>query len=811
MRKITCRMIFLASCAASAVAIATPATAQVAVDNKPAANGDPQSAIPPQTTDSNDGLRDIVVTARRRTESVQSTPLSVSAFDARSLTERNVQNISDVTRMVPNVQLDAVASESGAASTQIAIRGIGATDYVLTVEPAVGVYLDGVYVGKSLGSLLDTADVDRVEVLRGPQGTLFGKNTIGGAISVYTKRPTAEPEYDFSLTTGQFNRLDAKAALSGPITPWLRYRASVSFQSRNGFVQRYVKTLTSGIQPIDEYQGNINRLGGRLVLEADLAPDLLATLSLDGNRIREQSPASFLVRVSETAGFPGAFNKAVPGGVCQVAAGASRFSNPYCFNSQYTLPIDSRITYNSGGNRSDTDVKGASLTLAWTPGDVAFKSITAFREVNVDLKQDLGGMAYYNSQVGQQIDFKQFSQELQLSGAVLDKKLSYVLGAYYLNESGRQQFPVYASFAQFLSGGDIKNDSYALFGQLNWEITKGLSLTAGYRYSIEQRRFNPGLQKILGYDDLSTIKIPGLVNPFVNAFGVPGSPLFPAGWYERTSKGGTPMVSLSYKIVPDVMIYGTFSEGFKGGGFTMRFFPAVRPAAGVDPDTLIPYAQPERAKSYEIGFKSELFDRKLRFNVAGYLTDYNNIQVTYVVDPDGPGPIGKIVPVLANAGTARIKGIEVEAAAVPAKWIRFDGSLGYTDAKYTSFTAASLVAYPNALSLRIPNAPRWTYNIGSTLTFFDTSDGKLSLRADWSHRSSQYKEFANDLNLFQPAYGVLDTSLTFRSGDEKWSVTAGVTNLTDKAYIVSGFASSDRAQIVRSRPREWFLTLQHKM
>ncbi len=784
------KMILLSSCAIALCGGLQPAAAQV--EDEGARSG---------------GLEDIVVTARRRAESVQTTPLSVSAFDSRSLQDRGLQNIADVSRAVPNVQLDPVANESGVASTQISIRGIGQTDYVLTVEPGVAVYLDGVYVGKSLGSLLDTVDVERVEILRGPQGTLFGKNTIGGAIQVITKRPTADNQAEMELTTGRYDRLDARGAMSGPITDWLRFRLSASYQSRDGFMKRI---LRSG-ERTGEVQGDMNRLGGRLVFEADVAPNLLATLAFDGTRIREKSPATYLRRVTEDAGFPRLFNLAVPGGVCAPAAGASRFSNPYCFNDQYSLPTDTRVTYNAGGNTADTDVRGVALTLDWKPGDINVKSITSFRKVDVFVDQNLGGSAYYNSQVGQDIDFKSFSQEYQLSGNLLDKRLSYVLGAYYQREWGRQLFPVQTALAQFLSGGDIKNDSYAAFGQLTYEITSRLSLTGGFRYTYETRRFNPGLQHVVGYDDLSVIKIPGFVNPVANAFGAPGTPLFPAGWYKRNSKAGTPMISLSYKPVDDVMLYATYAKGFKGGGFTMRFFPPVRPAAGVDPDTLIPYAKPEKATSYEAGIKSEWLGGKLRLNVAGFITDYNNIQVTYTIDPDGPGPIGRFLPVLANSGSARIKGIEVEGAAVPTDWLRIDGSLGYIDAKYRKFTAAAIGAYPAALGFDLPNTPKWTYNVGTTVTFFDNESGNVFLRADWGYRSSQFKEFSNNPSLFQKGYGILNAGLTYRSADRNWDVTLGGTNLTDKAYIVSGVASSDRAQAVRSRPREWYLTLRHKI
>lgn len=753
-------------------------------------------------------LDEIVVTARKRAESAQSTPLSISAFDSRALEDRNIQSSSDIGNFVPNVQFDSAASESGGgASSQISIRGIGQTDYVITIEPAVGLYLDGVYVGKSVGSLLDTVDIDRIEVLRGPQGTLFGKNTIGGAIQLVSKRPTDTFELDGELTTGSFDRFDAKAAISGPLAAGLRARLSGAYQSRDGFMDRVTPDGTR----TGEHQGNMNRLSGRLVVEADVAPNLLATLSLDATRIREQSPAQVLLRVSEIDGFAGLYNGAVPDGVCLPDAGAARFSNPYCYNTQYERPINTRATTNSGGNYSNTDIKGAALTLDWKLGDTTIKSITAYRDVDVKVSQDLEASPYYFNNIEQDIHQKQFSQELQILGDLFASKLKYVGGLFFMHESGRQLFPVNLSLVQFLSGGKIRNDSYAAFGQLTYDVSDAFSVTAGLRYTYESKEFNPGLQQVISYDYNATTPVPGFVNPIIDLFGLPGAPIFPAGWYKRTSKSATPMVSLSYKLQPNVMAYATFSQGFKGGGFTMRYFPPVEPAPGTDPNDIISYAGPEKATSYEIGIKSELFDRRLRLNLAGFYTDYRNIQVTYVIDPDGDGPIGAFVPVLANAGTAHIKGIELESSAILTDFLRLDGSFGYIDTDYVRFSADALANFPNAYQLKIPNTSKYVFNIGGTATLLNSDAGNAFVRVDYSHRSHQYKDFSNDPALLQKAYGILNASLTYRTADRHWEASIGATNLTNEAYIVSGVTSSEYAQAVRSRPREWFLRVRYKL
>ncbi|MCB1675547.1 MAG: TonB-dependent receptor [Halioglobus sp.] len=618
----------------------------------------------------------------------------------------------------------------------------------------MGVYLDGVYVGKSMGSLLDTIDIERLEVLRGPQGTLFGKNTIGGAVQLISKRPTEDFGATADVTVGRYDRLDAEGVVSGPVNDAVRVRASAAYQSRDGFVKRIRPDGTD----TGERQGDVNRLSGRFVLEADVAQNLLATLALDGTRIREETPGTILLKANGEGGLPGLFNAGVPGGVCVPSAGESRFSNPYCYNEQYVTDLDSYRTATSGGNRSDTDVFGASLKFDWQLEGIDLVSITAYRDVKVDIEQDLYSSPYFYGNIGQDIEWWQFSQEFQISGDAMDSRLHYVGGVFYSREEASQRFPVDLLLVQFLSGGKVKNDSSAVFGQATYDLTDAWALTLGGRYTYEERQFNPGLQQVLGYEYNPTLEIPGFVNIIDGAFGPSGTPIFPAGWYSRTNSSFTPMASLSYNFSDDVMVYASVSEGFKGGGFTMRYFPPIMPDPGTDPNDIISYADPEEAVSYELGLKSELFDRRLRLNIAAFFTDYKDIQVTYVIDPDGPGPIGEFVPVLANAGTAEIKGLEVELNAAVTDWLMIDDSLGYIDAEYVDFTADALVNFPNANSLELQNTPKWTGNVGATVTFFEDDKGYAFARVDYSYRDSQYKEFSNDPALHQ------DIAVHARSG-----------------------------------------------
>jgi iron complex outermembrane receptor protein len=754
-------------------------------------------------------LETVVVTARKRSENLQATPLSISAFNSNGLTERNVQQASDITSYVPNVQFDSGATESGGgASTQIAIRGIGQVDYVLTVEPGVGVYMDGVYIGKSVGSMLDTVDVERMEVLRGPQGTLFGRNTIGGAVQIISKRPSDTLEYFVEGTAGSYNRRDVKAGVSGPLSDFVKVRLTGGYVRREG----YIKRLNPDGSDSGQRDGDQDRLSGRFIAEIQPVEALTATVSLDGTRIRESSAGSVQLVADETGGFAGAYNAGVAGGACLPAAGDARLSNPYCYNSQYVRPLNSLTTYDNGKSKSDVDVWGASLTLNWKAGFTNLKSITAYRHVDSEIAHGLTGSPYYVNQIGQSISTAQFSQELQAAGNLFDGKLKYVGGIFYLHETGTQVFPVYNSIVQFDSGGTIDNTSYAAFGQTTYDITRKLDLTVGLRYTSEQRTFNPALQHIVSYSSSPGLTPPGWVDVLAGAFGPAGTPLFPAGDYRRDSDSFTPMATLNYKVTPDVMAYVSYSKGFKGGGFTMRYFPPVVPAAGTDPDSIISYAGPEKATTTEIGLKTESFDHRLRLNLTGFYTNYTGIQITYNIDPDGAGPIGAFVPVLANAGTAHIKGFEAEGSLVAAEWLRFDGSLGVIDARYVAMNAAVQAAYPGAVDFRLPNTPKFTGNIGATATLADNDLGRTSVRVDYGYRSGQFKEFTNNAATFQPAYGLLNASVTFRSAKGPWEVTAGGTNLTDKIYLVSAVPNPGLGivQGTPSRPREVYVKLRYK-
>lgn len=735
-------------------------------------------------------LEEVIVTARRREESLQETPVAVTAFSAADLELRNISRVSDVGLYSPNVQFDDTASESGGGgSSQIAIRGIGQTDYVITIEPGVGMYLDGVYLGKSVGSQIDNIDLERVEILRGPQGTLFGKNTIGGAVVITSKRPSDEIEFWIEGTTGEYDRADLKLSGNIPVSDRLRIRATGATQNRDGYVDRIVT---------GETEGGIESVFGRIVAELDATDHFLATASVDYTDRTDESPGRVLLRADENGFFSSLHNTFDFPACNPTVADPSRFTNPNCFNSQWVEELDDLQNTSRGPNQSDSKVLGTDLNLNWDLDTFSLKSVTAYREVDVDIGQDLApNPIVYFDYVFQDIELETFSQEFQISGTAIDDRLKYLVGLFSLSEEGSQSFPVRFDPFWLTTGGSIDNTSKAIFAQGTFDVNDRFSVTVGGRYSDEEIRFRPEQEIGEVFNPVITAIIPTVTE---------GTPILPRVWVESSDSNFSPMATLSYRWTDEVMTYVTYSEGFKSGGFTMRAFPPVIPGVTTpitDPELIIPAFDPETVSMFEVGLKSELFDRRMRLNIAAFTNDYKDLQLLALTG------VGGLVPVIFNAGDATIQGIEVESEAVVTDWLRVNAAVGYLNNEYDRVD-------PNTAGVSIDNklvnTPDWTWTVGATVDLWsDSRYGAISLRTDWSHKGEQYKDPSNEPLLFQDDYDVLNASLRWTSANENWEAVLGVTNLTDEIYIVSGI-DNDGTGITAanpSRPQEWFLRVKY--
>jgi len=752
--------------------------------------------VAPATAQEVDGassvLDEVVVTARKRQENLQDTPIAVTALGAAALADRQVATIADVGKFTPNVSFDAASPISGSSnSSTIFIRGIGQTDFNLTIDPGVGIYLDGVYISRSVGGLLDTADTAQIEILRGPQGTLFGKNTIGGAVVVTSREPGRDFELDLEAVTGRYNRLDLKGGINVPVTERLAIRGSASLQTRDGYGRR----LSDGGST-----GNKNSFTGRVAAKWDATDDFVATLSVDATRSREHQPPIKLLDINEFAFFPIIYNNFGPGaaaGCSDLLTGPNSLTNPACYNPQWLT--DSLYTnHNAERNRSALDVWGASLTLEHSAGPVNVKSITAYRHLSSDFVLESDGAPVRIINTTNDYSQWQFSQELQFGGNALGDRLKWLVGLYYLKEKGTDRNDILPGVGQaigFRSGGKVDNDSYAAFAQLTYAVTPRFNITLGGRYTDETKRF---------LADQYVTSIAPAVAGFLASVGIvdsngDGGPLQVGDWLLPLGEGKasasefTPAVTLDYRFDDGPMVYATYSKGFKSGGFTQRVFPPL-PA--------IPSFKPEFVENYEMGLKSELFDRRLRLNLAGFYTDYTDLQTNVTVF---------VAPTVQNAGKARIKGLEFEAEAVLAHWVRLNAAAGYTDAEYREVPA---VAAPVTVASKLPNAPRWTATAGTTVDLMDSDAGRISVRADWAYKGGHFKDAANSPQLYQRGYSIFNASLSFASADDRWSASVGATNLTSKKYMITGYSDiggAGNAYGIFARPAEWFLRLKYSI
>lgn len=730
-------------------------------------------------------LEEVIVTARKREESLQETPISVAAFPANVLEQRQATTIADIGRMTPNLSLESTSNNGGMSnSTNIFIRGVGQTDFTLTVDPGVGIYLDGVYISRAVGSLLDTADIKRVEVLRGPQGTLFGKNTIGGALVVTSAPPSEQLEGMLELTGGDFDRADVRGMISGPLTDDLAMRAAVSYQSRDG----YVKRLADG-----QTMGDKNTLAGRWV--AQYRPEnWVFTLALDATRGREEGAPVVLLRANESSMFAGFHNFVLNAASC---APPPSPAVPACYNGQWVTG-DPYSTWATGVNYSDLDLWGAAFT-AERSGAIDIKSITAYRDLESVYGYDNDASPLrVGEAAGSRYQQHQASHELQFSGDALDDRLKYILGLFYLKEEGTFRNLLSFSIADFISGGAIDNDSYAAFSQLTYALTDRLNVTLGGRYTHEKKRFTPN-QFILADRTGGSMRALSCRNiPIDNPDCVL---VLPTAEVATTAKEFTPALTFDFQLAPDVLTYVNYSKGFKSGGFTQRVFPPLPQA---------PSFAPEFVESYEVGLKSELFERRLRLNLAAFYSDYSGIQL--LVNRG-------IAPTVQNAGEARIQGFEVEYEAAVTERFSLSGGVGYTDAEYRSVSAGAATARgPNnpgvQLHNELPNAAQWTATAGFSFDLLDTDRGRLSLRSDWFYKSDRYLDAINSPDMYQDAYDLLSASLTFVTADERWSIGGGATNLTNSTYLLSGYQDLDAiggATGTFARPREWFARVRMKL
>ncbi len=744
-------------------------------------------------------MEEVVVTARKREENLQDTPVSIAAYTGTDLKYRQVDSSEKIGMVTPNLEFAAHAPASGNnASSQVFIRGIGQTDFLPSTDPGVGIYLDGAYIARSSGGAFDFIDLERIEILRGPQGTLFGRNTIGGAIVVHSRKPSDVFSGYIETIIGDDNRRDILASIDIPIGNNLR--SSLVFADRNQ--DGYVTRLVDG-----EDLGNDNSLGGQFKLLWTPSNNTELYLILDHVEEDEHgspqvfnsinSHQAFSIASSAVAGCPGVFGvffpPVPPPGPTRTAAGdliASQVGDTRCANNQFDAgPYHSNASATIGAQTgrsielgSEFEVDGVNFQVQSDFEDFTFKSITTFRDMRAFGARDADNTPLTVLHTVVEDEQDQFSQEFQLSGNALDSRLNWLVGLYYFEEEIDEFYLVETAAGSFQLDANYKNDTSAAFTQLTYDATDNLSFTAGLRYTTETKRVTPDQRTLTNYA-LPTGLLP------------PNTPFFTdESEREEDISEVTPMLSASYRWNDNIMTYLSYSEGFKSGGFNTRNIAPL-------PD--IRLFSPEYAKTTELGYKATLFDKTLRVNGAVFATDYTDLQ--FVVREG-------FAPIVFNAGEAEISGLEVELEWIPNNHWLITGGIGYTVAEYKELSKNVIdnggVSKDNELAF----TPRLTASIGIAYSVDINNTGTLTPRIDWSHQDEKYFDAVNTEAIAADSFQTFNAALIFESADGNWELKLAGSNLTDEVYRIAGFSSlssaGSYAESVYARPRSWELDVK---
>ena len=738
----------------SAALLASPAVAQEAEQAAAHANAAPDQATPDDQTTA---TGDIVITARRRAESLQNVPIAVTAYSGAQLEREGAIDITDIGDTTPNVTIEV---SRGTNSTLTAfIRGIGQQDPVAGFEQGVGLYLDDVYLNRPQAAVLDIYDVERIEVLRGPQGTLYGRNTIGGAIKYVTRRLPDRPALSLRGTAGTYGQLDAVASASFPVADLFKVGASVARLTRDGFGVNF----TTGDENYDK-----DIVAGRVSAEVGRDDSAFLRLTADYTKDRSNTRGGHRLITSLFTASPVLDNE---------------------FNSRGAL-LDPTQKVVSKGVAANGQVEVAD--------GFTIKSITALRKDNSATPIDFDALPLVDVDVPAFYRNKQFSQEVQLE--VKRGPLSGVLGAYYLDAKANTTFDVrlFTTFAGFtaFTNSDVDTKTWAVFGDFSYDFSDQFAVSLGGRYTNDKRHATVFRQSYLGG---GSTEFGGLGIPF----GAPTSNF--EG--KRKDTAFTPRASVSFKPNENHHFYASYAKGFKGGGFDPRGQSTQAPDADGDGDRdaadIYEYMafDPEKVTSYELGWKGSLLDKRIFAGLALFNADYKDMQI-----PASVGCVVNGVPnfcgLTSNAGKARIRGVEFEGNArvfgnPGGSRLNLGWSLGYLDAKFQEFL--TIVNYDRVTGLpiapveinaakfrKIQNTPKWTAS--GTLNYTTPlAGGSLNFNSTLSYRSkSQQFEIRTPL-LDQKGFALLDAGAVYELPGGHWTVGLHGKNLTNKRYISAGY------------------------
>ena len=659
-----------------------------------------------------DGLGDIVVTAQKRSENVQDVPLAISAVGSAYLESRGVTSIDALGSIAPNVKIERAPSSK--TISQISIRGSVTINPAITWEPAVGLYMDGVYIAKAQGSIFDVADLERVEMLRGPQGTLYGRNALAGAVNLVTKKPSGEAGGSAELSYGNYDTVKVKGVLDLPRMGILSAKVSGQYTKHDGYVKIVANPVAGVLSALPNQVNSTDTLDSLSLmgqLRAELSDSITADYTYDYSKQKQRPPFAQLLGVNRNADPRDIFDPASP---------SFPFGGAFFPLHQYANPKRQSVGSINGSVYERSRSYGHALTLTAELGAVTLKSITAYRNLKWADGLDLDGSPTPVAFTQRITSYDAFSQELQLTGKAFDERLSYVLGGFYFKEKAETLNPQ----TYFGGGVDLQSDygshtdAFALYAQLDYDLTEALKLTLGGRYTHEKKDIRRFFR--VNFDGANGITTPTVIANL--PYGV-----VPDVKYNNFS----PAVTLSYKVADTVNVYGRFARGFKSGGFNgeTNVFAAPTAACPSGASELCAPYRPEKVDSFEAGIKTKLLDNKLIFNMAAFRDEHKDIQLSIFTASTGASSVVR------NAASARIQGLEFEVVARPAEMLTLNASLAFLDTKYKRYVDGGVDVSNNRA---FPHAPKTTASIGVDLKVAQGDWGKFNLYGDLNYVSSYY-------------------------------------------------------------------------
>lgn len=686
-------------------------------------------------------VEEVIVTAQKRAENLQNVPASVSAVTGDALRQQQISSVEGLAQSLPNVNFGQTTGNA-----RIAIRGVGFDNISLGNEGRIAYHVDGVYVSRPAAALATFYDVERVEVLRGPQGTLYGRNATGGAVNLVSRAPTQDFGGYLDGTVGNYGLYKVEGALSGPLSDAVSGRVAFQVVERGG----YGKNVTTG-EDVDDQSTRAIRAQLRL------EPTPWVQLTLSGDYFTEDDHAYSFHFLGQGSLPNPTSTPALPGIVPKGLLIGGR------------VTADNRDSAADSGPSNSREFWGLGANLHATLGAVELNAVTGYRSSDFKTTTDLDATSARLTIYDQLENSTQFSQELRLSGDF--RRAEWMIGGYYFNESlfGGTRValdpavlgpprPTTGLKQGFFGLGSIDTDAYALFGRLRLHLSERVAVNFGARYSDERKEI----------DEENKLDLTTAYPPFVPVY-----PPTPPGVRRQTSASWTsftPSVTVEFKPTEDLLLYATYSKGFKSGGFNL---------GNVQP----PFA-PEKITDYEVGLRADWLEGRLRTNLSAFNYDYTDLQVSKVN--------GTVISI-ENAASAKVRGLEAEVLLRPIGPLRLEANFALLDSEYENYVSSDPArAALGAIDLSgndLTQAPRYTVNLNASYRW-DTALGTITARGEARWVDRVYFTQYNLAHVSQPAYELFNAFLTWESADRGWTASAYVRNIADKEIISSGLVSS---------------------